>query len=379
MTFISILTSILDETEYTPPVFDDTIEASTDFTIANTPDYNFLGNYLQNPVSKNVVNVFRKSDGHLLDLSTIVKGNISTDEGVTLGADFTIYDPGASLGVNEPGVGYDSSGRLHFIVNVRDTDSEETATVDELYYFYSDDDGTTISTPSEITMPTDGARGAWPTGRIIENNGVLFKNYYRYDRTSGTINNSICYVLRSTDNGANWTHITVKPFNSTIYNEGDIIGLGGDNLMTLYRAEADFVWHHYFSTDNGLTWSANGSNNMGETLTSKKPPALRSFLINNNLIIAFSSYNQLTKNYFVTYGKASDLISSGSSAWNTSTKQSVFISPLAGVGYGNIIYFDNTLRAKGVHYGASNNNETTTYYFTLKTTHYQSLITNLGL
>jgi len=357
--------------------FNATIELNINSIVVNDPDYNFSGTYVQNPINKKIVNVFTSGIEHVMDVNKKLMGNISTDEGLTRGADFTIYDPGAT-GVQVGSGGYDKNGRLHLFVYQRDNVDYEIATIDQLVYIYSDDDGVTISSPVVITYPSDGLIGAWTNGKMIENNGALLKNYYRVDAVP--VVDSANYLLRSTDYGANWTTITVKGVNSSYYNESEIIGLGGDNLMIIARSFPDASFRQFYSDDNGLTWTDKGALDFGETWALQKPPTLNSFYINNQLIIAWYSFNQGTQRTLAVYAKASDLIA-GTTGWNLNTKiQLLDTGPgNSGVGYGSIIHPDNTLRAIGNHYWAANNDETSTYYYTLPTTHYNSLIAELGL
>lgn len=359
--------------------FNDTIELSIDEIVDNNPDYDFLGNYLRNPNNGKIINVFCSGDIHIPVAGKTVKGNISLDNGQSRGANFVIYDPSSedSSFAHEVGCGYDSNGRLHFFCSIRDGWPIGSESVDRLKYFYSDDDGSTISTPVTITYPSDGLSGSWPTGRMIQNNGVLLKNYYRIDASPPS--QSANYLLRSTDGGANWSTITVRS-GADYYNEADIIAISDTELIVMLRDEVNGGYQQYYSDDNGLTWNSQGNTQLGETWTLKKPPSLRSFRIKGTLIVALYSFIQKSNGYtFVVYAKASDL-PSGVSAWNLNTKITLleFVSNV-GVGYGNEVHFNNSLQAVGNHYYATSNDDTDTYYYTLPTTHYQTLITEFGL
>ena len=356
--------------------FDDTIEFNEDSIVDNAPYYIFLGNYLRNPVNDKVLYLYRFSDEHLMDTGSKVSGKISTDKGQTFASEFDIYDPSV-VGVNEPGVGYDSNGKLHFFVSVRDDTDLDLMVVDELRYFFSNNDGSTINTPVIIPYPSDGLLHAWPTGRMIENNGVLLKNYYRQDAAIAT--ESANYLLRSTDGGSNWATITIRVKGSAYYNEADIIALSNTDLLVTFRDEDNGGWQQYRSDDNGLTWSNDGNIKFGESLGGiPRPPSLRSFKINNQLVIAFYSFNDSTNKHFVVYAKATDLISSGLSGWNTDTKI-ILQTTNTNLGYNNEVHFDNTLEAILVTHQANAVAGTKSHFATLPTTQYDSLITELGL
>jgi hypothetical protein len=361
--------------------FDDSIVLNLDETIDYNPDYDFLGNYLQNPVNKKIINIFRHGTEHLPQVGDVLKGNTSTDIGKTRGSDFTIYNPSDS-GVYEGSGGYDSNGRLHFFVLVTDDYLTPRTGVNELRYFYSNDDGTTISTPTVISMPSDNLVGGLPTGKMIENNGVLLKNIYRYsgaDSGGGATDETANYLLRSTDGGANWSVITIRAKSSTNLNESDIVALDNTNLVCLIRNQDIGGFNQFRSSDNGLTWSADGNTTFGETLGPiRKPPSLRRFNINNIRIIAIYSFNDNTDKHYVVYAKASDIISSGLSGWNLNTKL-ILNTANTSLGYNNEVHINNSLQSIMVTYEDYSLDYTKAYYYTLPTTHYQSLITELGL
>lgn len=358
--------------------FDDTIQFSLDHTIDNDPDYHFLGNYLQNPVNKKCLHIHTANSGHLWDAEKKVSARLSTNEFATVPTLFDVYDPtDGTFGVAEVGAGYSNNGRLHLFFYVRDASDITTAT-NEIRYAYSDDDGATISAPTSLTLPVDSLFGGWTTGKMIENNGVLLKNFYTQN-TGGAL--SANYLLRSTDGGSNWSNITIRSSGATYINEADIIAISTTELICLIRNEASGGHNQYYSNDNGLTWASQGNIQWGETWTWKKPCKLKSFRINNQLVVAAYHFLEVgagTSKVFVVYAKASDLVS-GTSGWNLNTKLTLFNPTLQDGGYGSAIHFDNTLRAKGIHFEDPDLFSTDTIYFTCPTTQYNLLITELKL
>jgi Neuraminidase (sialidase) len=151
---------------------------------------------------------------------------------------------------------------------------------------YSDNDGTTFSTPVDITtaVPSDSLVLFQPYGNMIYNNGALLMPYYK-QTDIGSITNSALYCLKSTDLGANWASKTVKASSGTYRNEMDIVALDNSNLYGLVRDEVTLEWHCYTSADNGETWTDQGAVNFGETITSANPLRLKSCLVNGVKII----------------------------------------------------------------------------------------------
>jgi hypothetical protein len=354
------------------------VKFSLDHTVDNDPDYHFLGNYIQSPINNKVLHFHTNSGDHLWSATKKVSGRLSEDEFVTIPALFDIYDPtDGTMGVAEVGGGYSDNGRLHLFFYCRDN-SDITLATNEIRYAYSDDDGATISTPASLTLPSDSLFGGWTTGRMIENDGVLLKNFYRIN--SGAAN-SANYLLRSTDGGSNWSTITIRASGTPYYNEADIIAVSRTELIILLRDEDNGGHQQYYSNDNGLTWTPQGNIQWGETWTVPRPCGLRSFRINNKLIIAAYHYLDATppnNKAFVVYADALDLVS-GTSGWNLNTKLTIFRPTINNGGYGNTVHFDNTLRAKGVHFEDESLASTNTLYYTAPTTHYDSLVTELGL
>lgn len=375
MSLVQIISAISTGGGVPPPAppFDDTIVFNIDSIQDNDPDYYFSGDLLQNPTNGNIIETFNNGDEHVWTFNKKASARKSTDLGVSFGSVFDLYDP-VDGGIYGNAGGYSDNGRYHLFAPVRE--GNLIGDLNELRYLYSDDGGATFSTPVALSLPADGMYGSWvATGTMIENNGVLLKTFYRINAPSDP-SMSVNYILRSTDGGANWTAHVVRAIGSAYYNEMTVIAISSTELITIIRDETLAGWRQFYSDDNGLTWVEHGAISFNEFPTVGRPGSLRKFDINGQRVISFYSFNNSTGRTFVVYAKASDL-SSGTSAWNLNTKVQLLTGGGQG-GYGQCVYFDNTLRAIGTHYIHSVSS-TSSVYMTLPTTQYQNIITELGL
>ena len=378
LNLITFFASLGTETIPVNRGFDDSIVFSQNQTIDNTPDYHWNGDYLQNPSSGKFIHIFANGPDHLWNVNKKISARTSDDNGQNFSSVFDIYDP-VGFGTQDVGGGYDTSGKLHLFTSA--LSGTGTGDAKELRYFTSDNDGATISTPTTISTPADGLNTHRVLGTMINNNGIILKPMYKFT-DEGDVTESAIYVMRSVIGGDTWTFHEVKGKSTNYYNEGAIISLGGNNLLFIARDEVNKGWQQYRSSDNGENWLSDGNTQLGETFGSStpKPACLRAFSINRQRVIGFHSFNQNSSTRtFVVYAKALDLINNGLSAWNLNTKYLVeqSASPLGG--YGNVIYLNNTLEAKAQAYQDDDQQDSRTWYQTLKTTHYQSLISELGL
>lgn len=372
MSLIAILTPSSGRGQSIP--FDDTIAWNIDTQINNDPDYHFSGGYARNPINGRIIHFFRFGTGHVWDVTSKASAKLSTDRGVTFGSIYDLYDPSSPFAVIAVCGGYDISAKLHLFAVRGNSDQSSVF----MQYFTSTDE-VTITTPIALSVPSDGHDSFQFQGDMIENNGILMFPFYTFelpDPFTGSGN----YMYRSTDGGSNWSIITVRSFAATYFNEASTIALDNSNLIMLIRDEVNRGFQQYSSDDNGLTWSSDGNVKFGDSWGSRSsPPTLKRFNINGIRVIACYFFNRATEDYKVIYGKASNLLS-GVSGWDEDTK--ITLTNIAGFnrsGYQGVAHFDNTLEAKGEIYEDGNLAYTETYYYTLPTTQYNSLITELGL
>jgi hypothetical protein len=371
------------------PTVIDGIPISSDWVLTNVLDENryYLTNHLcQKPSNANViVSLFSDGLNHVPSDGKVISRRISTDKGVTWSAKSQSYDPGGTDSPGDLGAGYGSGDRLHAIIDLLHTAAGPSWTTFAMVYIYSDDDGATWSSPVDITssIPSDGL-AAWRVySTIIENDGVLMCAYYKTTSDLSSAN-SARYILRSTDNGANWTSILIQT-GATHRNETEIVALSSTVVLAVTRDESTLEYYQSISTDNGLTWTNQGDLSFGETFARATPVRLKKFQIAGTNIIA-CYYSDRDRDIFkVIYGKASDLIASGLTGWNIGTKFTLHQgSNNEHLHYGDACHFDNNFQAIGMYaidsfpnVGSGTENEM--YTLLIPTFQYPFVKTALGL
>lgn len=297
----------------------------------------------QNPTNTNVIVVLMgDSTSHVYDAGGKISKRRSTDKGKTFGTKSDVYDPSGAAQAKAIGACYDSTGRLHGVVDVH-TAGDGTST-NTMIYMYSDDDGDNWSTVDiTASLASDLLATFRIDARMIENNGVLMVSYYKFT-AEGDVTESANYILRSTDGGANWTTITVRAKGTTYRNEGCIVGASSTVLFDVIRDEVTHEWHQYTSTDNGLNWSAQAAVTFGEALGRESPVIISKFLINGSSVVALIYADRDADTLKIVYATAANLISSGATGWNLSTKYTLNQGDLSKhYHYGDHIYPDNNM------------------------------------
>lgn len=300
----------------------------------------------QNPTSPDIiVALLKDSISHVFDPDGMISIRRSTDRGKTWGAKSTAFirtNPEAPMSV---GVGYSSDGAtLHAIIDTHTTDTG--ASVQKLYHLTSTDDGDnwTVNDISSV-IPSDLLLGFRVDQSIIENAGVLMLGWYKTTDESSAAE-SANYLLRSTDNGANWSNITVRAKSATHRNEGSTVALSSTVLLHVIRDEVTVEWHQYISTDNGLNWASQGALTLGEALTRECPVYLRTFLLNGSLVVAVYYSDRDNDIFKVVYGLASGFSAGGVANWNVSSK---FVIAQGNAQqhyhYGSVIHTHNDMNA----------------------------------
>jgi len=297
----------------------------------------------QNQTDTNIIIVLLgDSASHVYDAAGKISMRKSTDKGRTFGAKTTINDPAGAVQAKAAGGCYDSTGRLHVIMDLHTAiDATSTNTME---YWYSDNDGTSW-TSSDITANlASDALASWRIdGRMIENNGALMITYYKVT-AEGDATESANYILRSTDGGATWTTITVRAKSTTYRNEACIVACSSTVLFVVVRDEVTVEWHQYTSTDNGLNWSAQGALSLGEALTQESPVIIRTLLLNGALIACVVWADRSADVLKCCYATAANLIASGLTGWNLATKHTLNQgSASKHYHYGDHLYPDNDM------------------------------------
>lgn len=352
----------------------------------------FNGAYQQNPVTGNFLHVFANGTQHSWTKERRISGKRSIDEGETHGDMFEVTDggftdTGKDLGIQDLGGGYDSNGRFHLFYDAHASNESPTAQ----HYFryqYSDDDGLTWS--DHVLLLDLAGSDLWvgrTYGKMIENNGILMKPYYR-GKYDGNIWEMGYY--RSEDYGTTWNMVEITTSNGEFFTETNLIAVGNNVLCVIRNEEEGNAYQFHVSNDNGITWSFQGESTLGEVTGRAHPPHLAKFKINGQDVLCFYFFNRTTLNFMAIYGKPADVFA-GISGWNLNTKtiffnvgnNPFFLNPMdeqpgGFSGYMRVQHINDELFAKGMIY-PDYSADTAITYFDLPTTHYQTIINELGL
>lgn len=370
------------------PQYVDGLLMSSEWNLVNTFSESryYLSNHLgQSPIDSNtIVSIFADGVNHVFDVNKKVSRRISTDKGRTWSSKTTVFDPGGLYGVQDLGAGYGDDGRLHVFA-----DAHTGFTVGQshqLWYLYSDDDGFSWSTPVDITsvVPSDGLLTFRVYSTVIENNGVLMCSLHKAT-DEGSFANSANYVLRSTDNGANWTTSTIRASAVTFINETQLIALSSTALLAIARNDTTLEWHQFYSSDNGATWTNQGDQSFGgESLTTYGGPVrLRKFQINGNDVIVCYFIDRTRDLFKAIYATPADLIASGASGWDIGTKFTIHQGSGEHLHYGDVCHYDNDFKALAMYvidtYPTVGGTENELYTIDVPTFHYPFVKSALGL
>lgn len=342
----------------------------------------------QNPTDSNtILCVFTDGVDHVYESGKKLSLMKSTDKGLTFASKVTVYDPVNPSAIQDLAGGYDSNGKFHLFTPIITSGSAGSLAGHKLIYMHSTDNGSNWTTVDLTSiMPGAGVDISFPIAKMIENNGVLMATFYTQD-DQGDTNPSAIYVLRSTDYGANWSVVNVKPSDATYRNESTLIACSSTHLKLIARDEVTSEWHQYASTDNGLTWASDGALTFGETMTLAGPASLEKFQINGQDVIVCYYPDRAVNILKAVYATPANLISSGVSGWNLDTKTTIKRLNQSGtyhLHYGSVCHYDNDFNAIGAYpydpyptSGAGVVNEM--WFFKVPTWHYSTVKTALGL
>ncbi|NII73274.1 hypothetical protein FHW84_001843 [Dyella sp. SG562] len=196
----------------------------------------------------NLLCVYRKGSAHQNNGGLIV-GKISTDNGATWGAEFTIYNQG-TYDTRNPGVGVDAtSGRIVVFGRVYNVTSN--ANVD-VFFVSSTDNGATWSSPTSLVSTLPASVDWCPFGRPQVTSLGWLMTFYQANK---------CYLLKSTDGGVTWTAqgYIYNLSQSAVFNEPNLIALDSSRVILILRddgATPDYArFRYYKSADGGATWA----------------------------------------------------------------------------------------------------------------------------
>jgi hypothetical protein len=358
----------------------------TALSILNDGKYYLSQHLLPKPSDSNtLVNIGDEGTGHLA-LARVAQRRISTDGGVTWSSKITFADWAGTTGdvVNDIVAGYGSNGRLHIMISTH----VEMGGACKLWYIYSDDDGATMSSATEMTsiLPSDGLALFRVFDTIKEIDGRLF--FCMYKQNVGAFSSSAEYFVYSDDNGANWSYNTIIAASASYYNEMSSLALSDTFIMGIVRNDTNDNFRYTFSTDKGATWAAPVALTISETFDFGHPPRLNKFKINGVDVVSFVFADRTgTHHMKAIYAKASDIMVSGASAVANLTALNKF--GLFGSNgthhfhYGTIHYVNDTMDGIALfpldNYPGAGGTTNQLVTFRLPTAHYPNIKALLGI
>jgi hypothetical protein len=341
---------------------------SSDILASN---YVLGGNYSKNADESKTIFVTSRGPNHFA-VGSDREGVqvISTDDGFTWPSSYTLIWSDATRAVHAGmGGGMLPSGRL--LLTYANYHATTGAYLD-MTSRYSDDDGTTWSSETTITLPvTSPALTAWITCDKMEltDGGDILIPWYGI---SGTSLYNV-YAMKSTDGGATWNHYLVTSSPTEYKNEGSIINLGGGHFLYAVRVETavsgSFVYEFFKSTDEGETWSSLGTSSLGLTLyVYPHPPMLRKFDLDGTRVIELIFVNRGTRRLHAVYATAADVDTNGISAFTSKTLYTFDLREQGSdtgweSGYPFIIHPHNDIRSEGVWFEETAASTTNTIFF----------------
>lgn len=328
-----------------------------------------------NPFSQVLTNYFYDGVHHITDPGKKIVRRASTNKGLTYGAKTTVYDPtDGSMQVQDPSVGIDNNGRTHFVVDCHSSISVTGAT-HEIRYFYSDNDGATISTPVVIPFPSTSLATMRFYGRITYRDGVLITPCYFFTE-EGDLSVTERWILRSTDNGASWSWVLVDGPGSANLNESECFWVNDDIVFMITRNEDTKGFYMYKSLDKGLTWTALGNFSPGVLFTIAGPPRVHTFKADDGVdyVVVYMADRGNDRLYAI-YGRLSVGVTGGRSVFNINTR-TLLRQDTEWIHYGDMFHYNNNMNCRGAWPREAftvflQDNEM--IYFETPTTHYASV------
>lgn len=337
---------------------------------------------LQNPQNPNIVlHTFTDGVNHLSSADKYIACRKSTDKAATFGTKFTLYDPvDSTFQIQDPGLGYDETGRLHIMADCH-TDVGVPGETHELRYMYSDDDGTTVSSPVVITPPVTALLSFRMYGRIIDcGGGILLAPCY-WVTEDGDDTESSRYCLRTTNGGTSWTWVLIDGPTTTYINETEFLHVGNGIVFAVSRYESLAQFWMYKSTDYGVTWTNLGPLGTGLVLTIAAPCRLHKFRLDDGTELCamyFHDKGSTPKKVYAMYGRLNVGEVSGTGLFRTTTVTEIASDAAFFLNYGDICHYNNTLNARGVYSRELNfPTDNSLVYFECPATHYGSLFSIL--
>jgi hypothetical protein len=375
MSYISFFTSI-GSTGSVVDNFPKNIPYSVESSYNPDIRYRFGFTMTKNPTNSLIIDLYRLGNDHFATDDGLIVFRKSTDNGQTWGVETTLLNSLPAKAASNFRAGYDSNGRLHILTMYTNSN--------DLDYFYSDDDGISLSSGTTIAQPDVNLTLYFPAvGEITFVNNILYAPIYGI-ANHGDFTESANYLMKSIDNGSNWTWTIVRDRDTAYINESSMVHLGGSNFLYVSRVEASAQFRFYYSSDNANTFSNNGNTNFGGALNGTHPALLRSFKIKNQQVVALYFFSRVDRLFYVIYAKGTDIVSSQDwSAFNLNTLtvlENYSTSPYAlNTGYPTIQHPFNDLRGVFNYCGEISPSQGDRVAGILPTEGYNSLVSYLGL
>lgn len=304
----------------------------------------------QNPKDKRiVVHTFIDSTNHVSDAGKKIVYRLSTDKALTFGSKTTLYDPtDGTYQVQDPGVGMDRKGRLHIFADCHEgVGSGATGLDHEARYMYSDDNGSTVSSPVVIPLPATSLNTFRFYGRCIDTGQILIQPAYFFT-DENDFTQSERWILRSTDYGANWSWVLVEAATSDYINEGECLAITQNVIFMLCRYEpTKITFMMYKSTDAGATWVRVGLLGTTQTGATAGPCRLHKFRDDNGkwyVVMYFP--NKATDRVYAMYGRLDNGIDAGLGLFS-STTLTLLRTDTAILHYGDFVHYNGNMNCRG--------------------------------
>lgn len=329
--------------------------------------YHWAGNMAINPINNHISSVWDSGTSHykITDLHSILF-NSSSDGGVTFGLPLTLIAGASNISYTNPTIGYSSTGRLCLIYTKVDH-TGGTYTNVGIFYRYSDDSGTTLSAEKQVAgvTLTDHLNSNSPI--ITSTDGNLYTTFY--EATNGSTVNVQC--LKSTDNFENLSIVSLidtdifdSPATDEPINETCIRVIADNTILAMTRVNSREYYNQYISTDNGTTWTKQGSTRLsdywgdtgmtGTSSVSSHQIRFHTFMIGATNCAALIYMNREVgrlgnPSYLrVVFAKTQDLIDLGVEGWTGSSgvKMTISTHDLTNYdGYPDILFPDGNSKA----------------------------------
>ena len=326
---------------YSPVVNNEYLVYADTVGAIKTTSYDAFGIIFQFPSGKMGI-MYRVGASHVSagDYGVIVI-RTSTDLGHTWSNTTTVYSL-AGVDCRNSGGGVTPDGRLVFFFSKYNPDTDTWLGV---YYTYSEDEGVTWTTPTQITT-TPATTDINPYGgMILIDNGKLMQSWYGNDGT-----NYFTKVIFSTDNGKTWgSTATVATSTTSHYSEITTAYLGGGWIIGLQRVDNGNYYNQVKSSDNGATWLNQGLVTFDSLANSPAWLSVIEGIDGRRQVLAYYG-NRGTGKIRVIQGLGKDLIGDGVSAWDASTIENIATMTTNNGGYVSTINPHHGARALGWFY-----------------------------